>query len=165
VVAYLALVVALSGSAYALGKGAVGTKQLKNNAVTSKKIRNGQVRTQDLADGSVTAAKLAGVTKKVLYARVKGSGQLVDGDALAVNRFSTGSYYVTFPPPIDKCAASATSSAFEGFDGSLYRLWSQVSIGTVEGGGYGKSQVLVNLFDSSGSEANSSFTLILVCPT
>jgi formylglycine-generating enzyme required for sulfatase activity len=49
VVAYLALFVALGGSAWAVAANSVGTKQLKNRAVTTKKIK----------DGAVTAPKLA----------------------------------------------------------------------------------------------------------
>ncbi|HET9890908.1 MAG TPA: hypothetical protein VFQ42_10435 [Mycobacterium sp.] len=57
VVAVVALIMALGGTAYAgvtLGKNSVGTKQIKNGAVTSKKITN----------GAVTGSKLnlAGVT-------------------------------------------------------------------------------------------------------
>ena len=51
----LALVVALSGSAYAvtqLPAKSVGTPQLKDGAVTSKKVKNGGLRAEDLAPGS-----------------------------------------------------------------------------------------------------------------
>jgi hypothetical protein len=48
VVAYLALFVALGGSAIAVSR--VGTNDLKNNAVTSAKIRNGSVGAADLKD-------------------------------------------------------------------------------------------------------------------
>ena len=47
IVAYLALFVALGGSAYAaasLPKDSVGTKQLKNRAVTNPKLAKGAVR-------------------------------------------------------------------------------------------------------------------------
>ena len=57
VVALLALVVALSGSAYAVSK--VGTNQLKTNAVTTPKIRGGAVTGAKIRNGSVSAAKLA----------------------------------------------------------------------------------------------------------
>lgn len=50
-VALLALVVALSGSAYAVTK--VGTKQIKSNAVTTPKIRNGAVTAAKMAPGVV----------------------------------------------------------------------------------------------------------------
>src|SRR5580658_1771183 len=45
-VAFVALLVALGGTAYAgimIPKNSVGTKQLKNGAVTTKKIKNGTV--------------------------------------------------------------------------------------------------------------------------
>lgn len=46
VVAYLALLTALGGSAYAASK--VGTSDLKSNAVTSPKIKSGAVRASDV---------------------------------------------------------------------------------------------------------------------
>ena len=59
VAATLALVVALSGTAYAvtaLPAGSVGTKQLKADAVTGAKLHAGAVHTSDLAAGSVTGS-------------------------------------------------------------------------------------------------------------
>ena len=55
-VALIALVVALSGTSYAVVR--IGTKQIKDNAITSPKIRNGQVRNVDLARNSVVTAKI-----------------------------------------------------------------------------------------------------------
>ena len=51
-VAYAALFVALSGTAYAattLPANSVGTKQIKNGAVTGAKIKNGSVTTAGIA--------------------------------------------------------------------------------------------------------------------
>jgi hypothetical protein len=48
VVAYLALVTALGGSAYAASK--IGTNDLKANAVTSPKIDSGAVRASDVKE-------------------------------------------------------------------------------------------------------------------
>jgi hypothetical protein len=58
VVALLALVAGLTGTAVAAGlaAGSVGTKQLKKNAVTGAKIKPGAVKSQDIGDGSVTSA-------------------------------------------------------------------------------------------------------------
>jgi hypothetical protein len=55
-VALTALVVALSGTSYAVVR--IGTKQIKANAITSPKIRNGQVKNVDLARNSVVTAKI-----------------------------------------------------------------------------------------------------------
>ena len=61
VAATLALVVALSGGAYALKipKHSVGTKQLKRGAVTSPKIKRDAITSPKIKNGAVTVAKLA----------------------------------------------------------------------------------------------------------
>jgi hypothetical protein len=61
VVSMLALVIALSGVAYAgtqLPINSVGTKQIQNGAVTSPKLHNGAVATAKLHNGAVTTAKI-----------------------------------------------------------------------------------------------------------
>jgi hypothetical protein len=55
VVAVVALIAALGGTAFALK---IGTKQLKNGAVKTKKLANGAVKTNKLGNGAVTTAKL-----------------------------------------------------------------------------------------------------------
>lgn len=64
VIAYVALFVALGGTAFAfnLGKNSVGTKQLRKNAVTEVKIKNNAVTGAKVKDGSLTAADLANGT-------------------------------------------------------------------------------------------------------
>ncbi len=61
VIAALALFIALGGSAYAVGKNTIGTKQLKNNAVTAKKIKKNAVTSAKIKNGAVTGAKLGSV--------------------------------------------------------------------------------------------------------
>jgi hypothetical protein len=56
-VALLALIVALSGSAYAATK--IGTKQIKAGAVTAKKIRTGAVTAGKIRPGAVSTEKIA----------------------------------------------------------------------------------------------------------
>lgn len=61
VIAYLALFVALGGSAYAatqLPKNSVGSKQLKSNAVTAAKIKNGAVSGAKIGANTVTGANV-----------------------------------------------------------------------------------------------------------
>jgi hypothetical protein len=55
-IAYVALFIALSGSAYAatsLPANSVGTKQLKNNAVTGPKVKNGSLLKVDFKSGQL----------------------------------------------------------------------------------------------------------------
>lgn len=89
VVATLALVIALGGSAYAttlingksIKKGTVRAKQLAKNSVRSKQIKNGQVRPNDLRRAAVTTPKikpLAVTTGKLKDASVT-TPKLADG--------------------------------------------------------------------------------------
>jgi hypothetical protein len=60
VVAIVALVAAMGGSAVALpGKGSIDRNDVKKNAIASKAIRNGQVKGVDIARGAVTGANIA----------------------------------------------------------------------------------------------------------
>jgi hypothetical protein len=54
-IGYLALFVALGGSAYAVGKNTIGTKQLKPDAVKSSKVANGSLLSDDFATGQLPA--------------------------------------------------------------------------------------------------------------
>jgi len=59
VVAVIALVAALSGTAFAaLGKNSVGARQLKKQAVTTGKIANNAVNAAKVANGSLTGADI-----------------------------------------------------------------------------------------------------------
>jgi hypothetical protein len=98
-------------------------------------------------------------------ARVKSDGTLVDGTAVSSSRFSAGVYLLSFPPPIDKCAASANSASFQGFDASVFRVTAQISIGFGAGGSVSDTGVIVSFFSTSdGSSQDTSFTITLVCP-
>jgi len=61
VVAVLALMVALGGSAFAVtaAKNSVSTKSIRNEAVTSKKVKDGAVKSADIANGAVLGEKIA----------------------------------------------------------------------------------------------------------
>lgn len=60
-VAFLALLIALSGTAYAAGlpRGSVGTAQLRGDAITSTKVRDSTISGRDLRNGTVDATDLA----------------------------------------------------------------------------------------------------------
>lgn len=55
VVAYLALVVALTGTSYAAGL--VGSPQIKNNSILSKDVHNHTLKTKDLAPKTLASLK------------------------------------------------------------------------------------------------------------
>ena len=57
VVAYLALFIALGGSAYAVTTGSIGTRELRNNDVRGKDLRNRTVHGRDVNQRSLAYAK------------------------------------------------------------------------------------------------------------
>ena len=99
VIAYLALFVALSGTALAAKK--IGPSQLQKNAVTTKKIANAAVTTPKLANDAVTTAKLDNgavnegklkdnaVTGDKLAAQSVGTNKLKD-DAVESGKLANG---------------------------------------------------------------------------
>jgi hypothetical protein len=58
VVSLISLFVVLGGTAFALSKNSVGTKQLKTNAVHTSDIANGAVTTKKIKNDAVTGAKV-----------------------------------------------------------------------------------------------------------
>jgi len=79
VVAMIALVVAIGGTAIAATK--IGTKQLKNNAVTAKKIKKNAVTASKIKAKAVATGKLAAssvATGKIAASAVTGS-KIADG--------------------------------------------------------------------------------------
>ncbi|MFL5824431.1 MAG: hypothetical protein ACJ764_13430 [Solirubrobacteraceae bacterium] len=59
VVAYLALFVALGGSAYAAASASIGSNDIKPNAILSRHIKDGQVTSADVGASAITSAKIA----------------------------------------------------------------------------------------------------------
>ena len=81
IVAMIALVIALAGTAQALpGHNKVDKNDIKKNAVRSKAIKAAAVTTAKLADGAVTTAKLAdgSVTTPKLAESAVSSGKIAD---------------------------------------------------------------------------------------
>ena len=88
VVAVVALVAALSGSAYAaLGKNSVGTRQLKAKAVTAGKIANNAVTSAKVAQNSLTGSDInltaLGTVPSATNAATAGNANTVGGHAAA----------------------------------------------------------------------------------
>ena len=95
IVAMVALVAAMGGSAYAGIK--IGTKQLKSNAVTAPKIKNGAVTTPKIKDGAVTTGKLNGQVPAVAWAEIDGTSEAIDGEGgVGIESVAQGSVSGTY---------------------------------------------------------------------
>jgi hypothetical protein len=107
VVAYLALFIALSGTALAATE--VETKNIENRAVTTKKLHNQAVTTKKLHDAAVTEAQLAdgAVTTPKLFDEAVTQGKL-QGDSVSSGKIQEGAVTpgkVTGPLGLAKVAA------------------------------------------------------------
>ena len=124
VIAVIALIVALTGTAFAavkLKRNSVGPKQLKNNAVIEKKIADGAVTEKKLGAGAVTEGKLANGSvghdklksdEQTMWALVNagGSGSIVaqSGGVSIAGNSGAGEYFVKFPAQVAGRAVIAT---------------------------------------------------------
>src|SRR5271154_2863674 len=84
VVAVIALVLALTGTAFAaLGKNSVGSRQLKSKSVTTGKLANNAVNGAKVANGSLTGADInvgaLGVAPNAASAASAGNSNTVGG--------------------------------------------------------------------------------------
>ena len=105
VVAWVALMVALGGSAYAMSSlraGSVGSKQLKKNAVTTAKIKNHAVTGSKLNLKGVTVPNAQNATNATNASNLTGAGWgveeggiLEDGHNATVTNTSTGKWCIS----------------------------------------------------------------------
>jgi hypothetical protein len=163
------------GAAFAaLGKGTVGTRQLKRNAVKVGKIGPEAVRAGKLAknavptnrirDNAVTGAKVSGSIQKsddLLFATVapaNAAAALVRGrGATAVTRIAAGFYAVTFNRDITGCSWLATYG--QATNAGVDALWATVR-GRTNGNELG-----VVLRNAAGAQVDGNgFHVAVLCP-
>ncbi|MGH2716112.1 MAG: hypothetical protein ACRDM7_19955 [Thermoleophilaceae bacterium] len=167
VVALVALVMSLGGSAYAL---VVTGKQIRNNSVTAKDIRNrsltgNEVRRDRLGGGSIKESSLGPVGTALVahggarFAVLTGGGQLVRGrDISSVARTGDGRYQVIFNADIRGCGYFATIGN-PGAGGPPQN--SQISVTSLASNANGVTIRTEN--GTNGAEANRPFHLIVMC--
>ena len=166
VVAVVALIMSLGGSAYAL---VVTGKQIRNGSVTAKDIRNrsltgNDVRRDRVGGGSIKESSLgvvpaAGVAHGgARFAVVNGGGQLVRGrDISSVARTSDGRYQVIFNADVRGCSYFATIGDPSAAGPPQN---SQVSVGSL---GSNVNGVAIRTENGAGVEQNRPFHLIVMC--
>ena len=99
--------------------------------------------------------------------RINEDGTLGDGSAIASSLVSNGVYHVEFASSIRDCTAVANSALFDNSGPSQLLNAIQISIGWAPGLVLDDESVTVthrNTQDPDNFNANSAFTLLLVCP-
>jgi hypothetical protein len=167
VVAVVALIMSLGGSAYAL---VVTGKQIRNGSVTAKDIRNrsltgNDVRRDKLGGKSIKEASLGPVGTAFVahggarFAVVNGGGQLVRGrDISSVARTGDGRYQVIFNADVRGCAYFATIGDPSAAGPPQNSQISVSSLGSNVNGVAVRTEA-----GNNGSEANRPFHLIVMC--
>jgi len=129
IVAYVALFAALSGSAFAISKGAVKSKHIAKNAVRAKQIATNAVGTAEILNGAVTNPKLAtgAVTNTKLAAGAVDAGKVLDNsltdDELAPSAqfngaAADGDLDGTYPNPTLEASSVAATEVSNGTIGT-----------------------------------------------
>lgn len=179
IVAYLALFVALGGSAYAaasLPKDSVGTKQLKNRAVTNPKLAKGAVRGANVAKQSLTgrqikASTLGTVPKATLattalhaagefHATVEGGVVVQGSPGVAVEPdLVAGHVPLNFPRDITRCSwLAAPLNPNQGGPGNSIGFAIAEAPSPTQ-----PRQLSVRTFDKTGAPASRDFSVAVFC--
>jgi hypothetical protein len=116
IVALIALLCALTGTAYAaLGKNSVGSRQLKSKSVTTGKIADNAVNGAKVANGSLTGADInvaaLGTVPSATTATSAGNAATVGGHAAACPSGTTLIRGICFDSHSDGEAPSVTAAA------------------------------------------------------
>lgn len=165
VVALVALVMAMGGSAYAL---VITGKSIRNGTVTGKDLRNRSVTGNDtkrdsLGGGSIKESSLGVVPQALIahggnrFAVVSGGGQLIRGRNAQAARTGAGRYQVIFETDIRSCAYFATVGDTSA---SGPPQNSQISVSSLATNVNG---VAVRTENNGGNEVDRPFHLIVFC--
>jgi hypothetical protein len=166
VVAVVALVMSLGGSAYAL---VITGKSIRNGSVTAKDIRNRSltgtdVKRNKLGGEAIKESSLGTVPSAFTahggarYAVVNGNGQLSRGrDVSSVARTGNGRYQAIFNADLRGCAYFATIGDTSAAGPPQN---SQVSVASLASNVNG---VAIRTENSNGNEADRPFHLIVMC--
>jgi hypothetical protein len=176
VAATIALVLALTGGAYAavtLPRNSVGSREIRTGAVGSSEIRNDAVRSRDVRDHSLQEKDLSSTARDALRgnagpagpagrdattfrASVSAAGDPAAGNATGVSHAPGSNLYnVTFSGDVSRCVATATLAAIPS--GSADPPAGRI---TVSASGATES---VHTFDAAGAPAPEGFNLIVAC--
>jgi len=166
VVAVIALVMSLTGGAYAL---VITGKSIKNGTVTGKDIHNhsltgNDMRRDGIGGGSIKESSLGIVPASYLaggasrWAVVNGSGQAVRGrDVASVARTSEGRYQVLFSGNVRGCGYYATAGDYSA---AAPPVNSQVSVSAL---GSNVNGVAIRTMNNAGNQADRGFHLMITC--
>jgi hypothetical protein len=167
VVAVVALVMSLGGSAYAL---VITGKSIRNGSVTAKDIRNRSltgtdIRRDKIGGGTVKESSLATVPSAFTahggarYAVVNANGQLSRGrDVSSVARTGNGRYQAIFNADIRGCAYFATIGDTSA---SAAPSHSEISVSSL---GSNVNGVVVRTQNGgNGNQLDRPFHLIVMC--
>jgi hypothetical protein len=170
VVAVIALIAALSGTAYAaLGKNSVGTRQLKAKAVTSGKLANNAVTSAKVAKNSLTGADInvdaLGTVPSAVHADSAGDAGTLGGHPAACPGGTVLIRGVCFDaapnPAIATLKAAADSCTSKGgFLPSPMELYSTRSVLNLGTGAGTSHQYTDSYYSAVGSGSN--YTTIVV---
>jgi len=167
VVAVTALVMSLSGGAYAL---VITGKSIKNGSITNKDVRNrtltgNDMRKDSVGGGAIDEATLGPVPSAFLaagasrFAVVNAGGQAVRGrDVSSAARTSEGRYQVVFNGDVRNCAYYATVGDESA---SAPPQNGQISVSSLGSNVNGVAVRTEN--GSNGTELDRPFHLLVMC--
>ncbi len=153
-VAVIALVAALSGSALALpGKGKVNGGDIKSDSIKSRHIRDGKIRVADVEE---SLRPVPGPVWAVVNADGTAPGIVHGKEVVGLERLGEGSYDVRFGRDVGACSFSATPRAGNTTATVITTALNPPS-------GLDANEVRVNTRDNGGQAVDADFSVQVLC--
>ena len=163
-VAVIALVAALSGSALALpGKGKVNGGDIKSDSIKSRHIRADSVKSRHIRDGKIRVADVEeslrpvpGPVWAVVNADATAPGIVQGKEVVGLERLGEGSYDVRFGRDVGACSFAATPRA-----GNTSATAITTALNPPPG--LDANEVRVSTRDNSGQPVDADFSVQVLC--
>ena len=158
--AAMALFLALGGTALAVKKNSVGSKQLKNNAVKTSKIAPGAIDGSKIKDGSVTGTDIdLGSLGKVPAAAAADSAGTAGSADTAANAGNSTRLDGRQLQQVRGLADAEQDTSSQGLDNTLYESVMTEDIGVPTGGASLIASASVELVNNAGSQRGAQCEL------
>lgn len=174
--ATVAVFLALGGTSYAFSKGAIGTREIRDNSIRSRDVADGKLKAMDFAPGQLPTGDPHGESGHRAHRGAmprscsSRSGDNGGGTAATISYASgvtaiedpasAGTYIVTFDRSVKGCVAQVTPGFGDPSGGGGGADWAMPLVAMFYGGA---DDVGIVFQDETGTQIDTAFLVTAFC--